>query len=168
MGSIKKLIQQQIPNVYVLSIEIGSSMIDDTLNGFFMNVNKQVTKSTNKEIIEEITFIFFMWTWFAPNWQTIRTCKKDTIPLASLKEDSFCTEIYILLLKTNLYRTVLHSIPYHTRTIYHTIPYHVTIYTVYHSIYLTVYRTILHNATIYCGILYARIMFTITHHYLVQ
>jgi len=42
MGSIKKLIQQNIPNVYVLSIEIGDSVIHDTLNGFFMNVNKQV------------------------------------------------------------------------------------------------------------------------------
>jgi palmitoyl-protein thioesterase len=42
MGSIKKTIQEQIPGVYVLSIEIGSSVMQDTLNGFFMNVNKQV------------------------------------------------------------------------------------------------------------------------------
>jgi len=42
MGSIKKLIEQNIPNVYVLSIEIGTTVVQDTLNGFFMNVNKQI------------------------------------------------------------------------------------------------------------------------------
>jgi len=42
MGSIKKTIEAQIPNVYVLSIEIGSNQVEDELNGFFMNVNKQV------------------------------------------------------------------------------------------------------------------------------
>lgn len=42
MGSIKKTIEQQIPGVYVLSLEIGNSILQDTLNGFFMNVNKQV------------------------------------------------------------------------------------------------------------------------------
>jgi palmitoyl-protein thioesterase len=42
MGGIKKTIQEQIPGVYVLSLEIGSSVMQDTLNGFFMNVNKQV------------------------------------------------------------------------------------------------------------------------------
>jgi len=42
MGSIKKTIEQQIPGVYVLSLEIGNTIMQDTLNGFFMNVNKQV------------------------------------------------------------------------------------------------------------------------------
>lgn len=43
MGSIKKQIEQQIPGVYVISLEIGSSVIQDTENGFFMNVNTQVS-----------------------------------------------------------------------------------------------------------------------------
>ncbi|XP_052255104.1 palmitoyl-protein thioesterase 1-like [Dreissena polymorpha] len=42
MGSIKKLIEKHIKDVYVLSLEIGSSIEEDTLNGFFKNVNDQV------------------------------------------------------------------------------------------------------------------------------
>lgn len=43
MGSIKKLIEDNIAGVYVLSLEIGKDVVDDEENGFFMNVNKQVT-----------------------------------------------------------------------------------------------------------------------------
>jgi palmitoyl-protein thioesterase len=43
MGSIKKLLQKEIPGVYVLSLEIGKNVIEDTENGFFMNVNSQVS-----------------------------------------------------------------------------------------------------------------------------
>jgi len=43
MGAIKKLIQDNVPGVYVLSLEIGSSVSDDTENGFLMNVNKQIS-----------------------------------------------------------------------------------------------------------------------------
>jgi len=42
MGSIKKLLEKEIPQVYVLSLEIGNSIFQDTENGFFMNVNSQV------------------------------------------------------------------------------------------------------------------------------
>lgn len=42
MGSIKRLIEENIPDVYVHSVEIGGNVIADTENGFFMNVNKQV------------------------------------------------------------------------------------------------------------------------------
>jgi len=42
MGSIKKLIEQQIPGVYVLSLEIGKSVAEDTENGFLKNVNTQI------------------------------------------------------------------------------------------------------------------------------
>ncbi|XP_051927394.1 palmitoyl-protein thioesterase 1 [Hippocampus zosterae] len=43
MGSIKKMIQQEIPGIYVLSLMIGSNIMQDTTNGFFMNVNEQVS-----------------------------------------------------------------------------------------------------------------------------
>ena len=43
MGAIKKLIEQQIPGVYVLSLQIGSDVLEDEENGFFKNVNTQVT-----------------------------------------------------------------------------------------------------------------------------
>ncbi|XP_046558911.1 LOW QUALITY PROTEIN: palmitoyl-protein thioesterase 1-like [Haliotis rubra] len=42
MGSIKSLIQKNINGVYVKSLEIGSNVAEDTENGFFMNVNKQI------------------------------------------------------------------------------------------------------------------------------
>ncbi|XP_025111565.1 palmitoyl-protein thioesterase 1-like [Pomacea canaliculata] len=42
MGSIKDLIEKQIPGVYVHSLEIGSSIVEDMENGFLMNVNDQV------------------------------------------------------------------------------------------------------------------------------
>ncbi|CAL1526942.1 unnamed protein product [Lymnaea stagnalis] len=43
MGSIKKLVEQQVGGgVYVKSLEIGSNVLQDTENGFLMNVNKQI------------------------------------------------------------------------------------------------------------------------------
>jgi palmitoyl-protein thioesterase len=48
MGRIKKLIQQHIPGLYVRSLEIGSNVVEDTENGFLMNVNKQVDMVCNK------------------------------------------------------------------------------------------------------------------------
>ncbi|KAJ0055326.1 hypothetical protein NL108_015977, partial [Boleophthalmus pectinirostris] len=48
MGSIKRLIEQQIPGVYVLSLMIGKNVIEDTENGFFMEVNEQVAMACEK------------------------------------------------------------------------------------------------------------------------
>lgn len=42
MGRIVDMIQEKVPGVYVKSLEIGPNMIDDLVNGFFMNINKQV------------------------------------------------------------------------------------------------------------------------------
>ncbi|XP_041931982.1 palmitoyl-protein thioesterase 1 [Alosa sapidissima] len=42
MGSIKKMVEQEVPGIYVLSLMIGKSIIQDTENGFFMDVNEQV------------------------------------------------------------------------------------------------------------------------------
>ncbi|XP_041358728.1 palmitoyl-protein thioesterase 1-like [Gigantopelta aegis] len=42
MGYIKTLIEQKVPGVYVRSLEIGSNVAEDTENGFFLNVNKQL------------------------------------------------------------------------------------------------------------------------------
>ncbi|KAF3707233.1 Palmitoyl-protein thioesterase 1 [Channa argus] len=43
MGAIKKMIEGKIPGIYVLSLMIGKSVIEDTENGFFMDVNEQVS-----------------------------------------------------------------------------------------------------------------------------
>nr|XP_032810041.1 palmitoyl-protein thioesterase 1 [Petromyzon marinus] len=42
LGSVKKMIERKIPNIYVLSLKIGDSVLQDVTNGFFMNVNDQV------------------------------------------------------------------------------------------------------------------------------
>ncbi len=48
MGAIKKLLEENIPGVYVHSLMIGASPNEDTLNGFFMNVNHQVDMACKK------------------------------------------------------------------------------------------------------------------------
>ncbi|XP_067862628.1 palmitoyl-protein thioesterase 1-like [Heptranchias perlo] len=47
MGFIKKLVEQKIPGIYVLSLEIGNSIAEDMENSFFMNVNDQVELACN-------------------------------------------------------------------------------------------------------------------------
>ena len=42
MGAVKKMMEKNLEGVYVHSLEIGDSVIQDTENGFFMDVNKQV------------------------------------------------------------------------------------------------------------------------------
>lgn len=42
MGRIKQILEQHIPGVYVTSLMIGESPNEDTLNGFFMPVQKQI------------------------------------------------------------------------------------------------------------------------------
>lgn len=42
MGAIQKMLEEQIPNVHVHSLMIGTSPNEDTLNGFFMTVPHQI------------------------------------------------------------------------------------------------------------------------------
>jgi len=42
LGSVKKMIEQEVPGVYVHSIMIGSNQLEDESNGFLMNANKQI------------------------------------------------------------------------------------------------------------------------------
>ncbi|NWU22279.1 PPT1 thioesterase, partial [Dyaphorophyia castanea] len=44
MGYIQKLVEKKIPGIYVLSLKIGSNLIQDMENSFFMNVNDQVSE----------------------------------------------------------------------------------------------------------------------------
>jgi len=53
MGMIKRTIKEQIPDVYVRSLEIGPNIIDDTLNGFFKPVNAQVEEVCQKLAADE-------------------------------------------------------------------------------------------------------------------
>jgi palmitoyl-protein thioesterase len=56
MGYIKKLIEDHVPGVYVYSIEIGKNIIDDTANGFLMNVNDQIVYAhANLSAIPELS-----------------------------------------------------------------------------------------------------------------
>ncbi|XP_062996890.1 palmitoyl-protein thioesterase 1 [Elgaria multicarinata webbii] len=42
MGYIKKIVEQKVPGIYVHSLMIGSNILEDMENSFFMNVNGQV------------------------------------------------------------------------------------------------------------------------------
>ncbi|XP_061214915.1 palmitoyl-protein thioesterase 1 isoform X2 [Neopsephotus bourkii] len=42
MGYIKKIVESKIPGIYVVSLKIGSNLIQDMENSFFMNANDQV------------------------------------------------------------------------------------------------------------------------------
>lgn len=42
LGSVVKLLKRQLPGPYVLSLRIGSNIVEDTSNGFFMNANHQI------------------------------------------------------------------------------------------------------------------------------
>ncbi|XP_063168453.1 palmitoyl-protein thioesterase 1 [Candoia aspera] len=42
MGYVKKIVEEKIPGIYVLSLMIGSNLIEDMENSYFMNVNDQV------------------------------------------------------------------------------------------------------------------------------
>lgn len=48
MGYIKEFIEKHVPEVYVHSLEIGASVVEDTENGFFMDVNEQVEVACQK------------------------------------------------------------------------------------------------------------------------
>lgn len=43
MGAIKNLIQMHFQDIFVYSLEIGENILQDEYNGFFMNVNDQIT-----------------------------------------------------------------------------------------------------------------------------
>ena len=36
------MLEKQLPGVFVYSIEVGSDLVEDELNGFFMNANHQI------------------------------------------------------------------------------------------------------------------------------
>ncbi|XP_053313153.1 palmitoyl-protein thioesterase 1 [Spea bombifrons] len=44
MGAIKKMVEEQIPGIYVLSLKIGNSITEDMENSFFLNANEQVAR----------------------------------------------------------------------------------------------------------------------------
>lgn len=47
LGGFKKFLATQLPSVYIKSLQIGKNPVEDTQNGFFMNVNKQVVRACN-------------------------------------------------------------------------------------------------------------------------
>uniref|UniRef100_A0A4W4EXL3 Palmitoyl-protein thioesterase 1 n=1 Tax=Electrophorus electricus TaxID=8005 RepID=A0A4W4EXL3_ELEEL len=48
MGSIKKMVEEEVPGIYVLSLMIGKNVVQDTENSFFMDVNEQVAFACDK------------------------------------------------------------------------------------------------------------------------
>eukprot|EP00092_Neocalanus_flemingeri_P013845 GFUD01014936.1.p1 GENE.GFUD01014936.1~~GFUD01014936.1.p1 ORF type:complete len:308 (-),score=78.98 GFUD01014936.1:58-981(-) len=48
MGSITKYLEKKIPGVYVHSLMIGDNVVQDTENGFFLNINTQIELACQK------------------------------------------------------------------------------------------------------------------------
>ena len=42
MGSVVSYFEQAIPGAYVTSLMVGDNVVQDTENGFFLNINKQI------------------------------------------------------------------------------------------------------------------------------
>lgn len=42
MGRIMDMVKEQIPGIYIVSLKIGDSFSEDTLNGFFMPIHEQI------------------------------------------------------------------------------------------------------------------------------
>lgn len=42
LGSLVKLLKRQLPGPYIHSLRVGSNIVEDTSNGFFMNANHQI------------------------------------------------------------------------------------------------------------------------------
>uniref|UniRef100_A0A3Q2D8V7 Palmitoyl-protein thioesterase 1 n=1 Tax=Cyprinodon variegatus TaxID=28743 RepID=A0A3Q2D8V7_CYPVA len=48
MGSIKKMVEEEIPGIYVLSLMIGKNVMEDMENSFFLDVNAQVSMACSQ------------------------------------------------------------------------------------------------------------------------
>ena len=48
MGSVSKYFEKKIPGVYVHSLMIGDNVVQDTENGFFLNINSQIEMACQK------------------------------------------------------------------------------------------------------------------------
>jgi len=48
MGSVSRYLQKKIPGAYVHSLMIGDNVIQDTENGFFLNINSQIDLACNR------------------------------------------------------------------------------------------------------------------------
>ncbi|KAI5621514.1 palmitoyl-protein thioesterase 1 isoform X1, partial [Silurus asotus] len=48
MGAIKKMVEEDLPGIYVVSLMIGKTVTQDTESGFFMDVNTQVAFACDK------------------------------------------------------------------------------------------------------------------------
>ena len=42
MGSVVSYLEQTVPGAYVTSLMVGDNVVQDTENGFFLNINKQI------------------------------------------------------------------------------------------------------------------------------
>lgn len=42
LGSIQKQLEESLPGIYVISLKIGSNLIQDVENGYFMHPDKQI------------------------------------------------------------------------------------------------------------------------------
>jgi len=53
MGHIKRLIQKELPGIYVYSVMVGNNILEDEIHGFIGNVNDQIAQVAGKFLADE-------------------------------------------------------------------------------------------------------------------
>lgn len=48
LGKMKKMLEAEIPGVYVKSLKIGQNMVEDYQSGYFVHPNKQIKNACNQ------------------------------------------------------------------------------------------------------------------------
>lgn len=48
MGSIKRLIERELPGIYVYSVMVGNNIVEDEIAGFLGDVNDQIAQIAGK------------------------------------------------------------------------------------------------------------------------
>lgn len=48
LGKVKKMLEQEIPGVYVRSLKIGNNMVEDYESGYLVHPNRQIINACNQ------------------------------------------------------------------------------------------------------------------------
>jgi len=64
MGSIMDMVKEQIPGIYIHSLQIGDSMFEDILNGFLKPIHEQVPY-----IVLFLKWLLFKWLVSVCRWR---------------------------------------------------------------------------------------------------
>jgi len=89
LGRIKEMVEKEVPGIYVHSIQIGDDFIEDTLNGFFMNVNDQITEvcAAGEDLTDQSELIHFNFIHDSCG------CKPSHVPVTILVKKAYSSQV---------------------------------------------------------------------------